>query len=88
MLAHASSLDPGPVWVVALPAPDCLLISMVETESACNAGDLGLILGSGRFPGEGHGKPVQYTCLENSTDRGRGPATVRGIAKSQTRLSD
>ena len=39
-------------------------------ESTCNVGDLGLIPGSGRFPGEGHGNPLQYSCLENSMDRG------------------
>ena len=39
-------------------------------ESACNAGDLGLISGSGRPPGEGNVNPLQYSCLENSTDRG------------------
>ena len=39
-------------------------------ESACNTGDLGLISGSGRFPGKGNGYPFQYSCLENSTDRG------------------
>ena len=38
--------------------------------SAGNAGDMGLILGSGRSPGEGTGNPLQYSCLENSTDRG------------------
>ena len=54
-------------------------------ESACNARDLGLIPGSGRFPGEGTGYPLQYSGLENSVDRG---ATVCGVAKSQTRLSD
>ena len=37
-------------------------------ESACNAGDLGLIPGSGRFPGEGNGNPLQYSCLENHMD--------------------
>ena len=37
-------------------------------ESACNAGDLGLISGSGRSAGEGHGKPLQYSCLENPKD--------------------
>ena len=37
--------------------------------SACNAGDLGSIPGSGRSPGEGNGKPLQYSCLENSMDR-------------------
>ena len=39
-------------------------------ESTCNAGDPSLILRSGRFPGEGNGYPVQYSCLENSMDRG------------------
>ena len=39
-------------------------------ESACNAGDLGSISGSGRFPGEGNGYPLQYSCLENPMDRG------------------
>ena len=38
-------------------------------ESACDAGDTGLILGSGRPPGGGHGDPLQYSCLENSEDR-------------------
>ena len=39
-------------------------------ESACNAGDPSLIPGSGRSPGEGNGFPLQYSCLENSMDRG------------------
>ena len=39
-------------------------------ESACSAGDPGLILASGRCPGEGNGYPLQYSCLENSMDRG------------------
>ena len=38
--------------------------------SACNAGDLGSIPGSGRSPGEGNGNPLQYSCLENPMDRG------------------
>jgi len=45
-------------------------------ESACNVGDLGLIPGSGRSPGEGYGKPLHYSCLENSMDRGTWWATV------------
>ena len=53
-------------------------------ESACNAGDLGLIPGSGRSPGEGNGNPLQYSCLENPMDRGAWWATVHGFAKSQT----
>ena len=56
--------------------------------SACNVGDLGLIAGSGRSPGEGNGNPLQYSCLENSMDRGAWWATVHGVEKSQTRLSD
>ena len=54
--------------------------------SACNAGDLGLIPGSGRSPGEGNDNPFQYSCLENPMDRGAW--WVHGVAKSQTRLSD
>ena len=53
-----------------------------------NAGDLGLIPGSGRSPGEGNGNPLQYYCLENPMDRGTWQATVHGVTKSQTRLSD
>ena len=44
--------------------------SSVSKESACNAGDLGLIPGSGRSPGEGNGNPLQYSCLTNPMDRG------------------
>ena len=56
--------------------------------SACNAGDLGSIPGSGRSPGEGNGTPLQYCCLENPMDGGAWRATVHGVAKSRTRLSD
>ena len=52
--------------------------------SAYNAGDLGSIPGSGRFPGEGYGNPLQYSCLENPMDGGASWATVRGVAKSWT----
>ena len=57
-------------------------------ESACSAGDVGSIPGSGRSPGEGHGNPLQYFSLENPRDRGAWRATVHGVAKSRTRLSD
>ena len=53
---------------------------------ARNAGAVGLILGSGRFPGEGNGNPLQYSCLENPMDRGAWQATVQRVAKSQTGL--
>ena len=56
--------------------------------SARNAGDLGSIPGLGRSPGEGNGSPLQYSCLENSMDGGAWWATVHGVAKSRTRLSD
>ena len=56
--------------------------------SDCNVGDLGLIPGSGRSPGEGNGNPLQYSCLENPMDRGAWWATVHRVAKSRTRLSD
>ena len=57
-------------------------------ESTCSAGDPGSIPGSGRSPGEENGNPLQYSCLENSMDRGAWQATVHGVAKSQTRLND
>ena len=47
-------------------------------ESACNAGDPGSIHGLGRSPGEGNGKPLHYSCLENPMDRGAWQVTVRG----------
>ena len=53
-------------------------------DSACNAGHPGLILESGRSPGEGHGNPIQYSCLENFMDRGTWQTTVHGVSKSQT----
>ena len=60
-------------------------------ESACNAGDTGdagSIPGSGRSPGEGHGNPLWYSCLENPMDRGAWWATVHWIAESETWLMD
>ena len=56
--------------------------------SACNAGDPGSIPGQGRSSGEGHGNPLQYSCLENSIDRGAWWPAVHGTAKSQTGLSN
>ena len=52
--------------------------------SAYNVGDLGSIPGSGKSPGEGNGNPLQYSCLENSMDRGAWWATVHGVEKSWT----
>ena len=50
-------------------------------ESACNAGDVGLIPGAGRSHGEGNGNPLQSSCLENFMDRGAWWATGHGVAK-------
>ena len=58
--------------------------SLNGKESACDAGNQGLIPGSGRSSGEGNGNPLQYSCLENSMDRGAWWATVHGIAQSRT----
>ena len=57
-------------------------------ESACNAGDLGSVPGSGRSTGRGHGNPLQYSCLENPTNREAWQATVHAVAKSRIQLSD
>ena len=57
-------------------------------ESACHAGNPGLIPEWGRSPREGHGNPLQYSCLEKSMDRGAWWATVHGVPENQTQLSD
>ena len=63
----------------------------MEKNLPANAGDireLGLIPGSGRSPGGEHGNPLQYSCLENPMDRGAWRATVHGVTKNWTLLSD
>ena len=63
---------------------------MVKNPPA-SAGDeraVGSIPGLGRFPGGGHGNPLQYSCLENPMDRGAWRATVHGVSESRTRLTD
>ena len=57
-------------------------------ESTCNSGDLCSIPGSGRFPGEGDGNPLQYSLLENPMDRGAWQVVVHRVTKIQTRLSN
>ena len=66
-----------PHCATAPPAPG----GSDSKESACNAGDLGSIPGSGKSPGEGNGNPLQYSCLENPVDRGAWQATVLGVAR-------
>ena len=66
-------------------------VVLVVKNLPANAGDItdtGSIPGSERSPGEGHGNPLQYSSLENPMDREVWWATVRGVTKNQTRLSD
>ena len=67
------------------PALDFLGGTVVKT-NAGNERDAGSIPGSGRSPGVGSGNPLQYSCLENSMDRGAWWVTVHGVTKSRTRL--
>ena len=55
-------------------------------ESACNTGDTGLIPGSGGSPGGGHGNPLQYSCWENSMDRGAWWTMIHGDTTESTRM--
>ena len=64
------------------------LVAQTVKNPAAMQKDLGSIPESGRSPGEGNGNPLQYSCLENPTGRGAWQATVHGVTKSQTRLSD
>ena len=61
---------------------------VAQLESACNVGDLGSVPVFGRSSGGGHGNPFQSSCLENPMDRGDWQATVHGVTKSWTRLSN
>ena len=73
--------------IIVMP-PRASLVAQLVKKSACNTGDLGLIPGLGRSPGEGNGNPLQYPCLENLMDRGAWWAAVQGVSKSWARLSD
>ena len=70
------------LWVYLLITTS--LDSSDGKESACNAGDPGSIPGLGRPPEEGNGNPLQYSCLENSKNRGAWWAIVHGVTKNQT----
>ena len=78
-------------WVTLELGGACYLLQIIvlgfpggsdSKESTCNAGDLGLILALGRFPGGGHGNPFQYSCLGNSHGQRAWRATVHGFSKS------
>ena len=87
---------PGTNWEIEIDVYTLLCIKYKTNEelsfpggsegkaSASTAGDLGLVPGSGRSPGEGNGNPLQHSCLENPTDGGDWWAIVHGVAKSQT----
>ena len=66
----------------------CFSDGLGGKESACNAGDLDSVPGLERSHGEGNGNPLQYSCLENSTDTGAWWAIAHEVAKSWTQLSD
>ena len=77
--------------VLSSPVPEASQVALGVKNPPAKAGDqrhAGSIPGSGRSPGEGHGNPLQDSCLENSIDRGAWQATVHGVAKSWTRLND
>ena len=82
-LSFVINIRPQSYWIKAhFPGgSDC-------EESACNAGDEDLLPGWGRSPGGGNGNPLQYSCLENSIDRGAWWATVHGVTKTWTQLND
>ena len=66
-------------------------VALMVKNPPANAGgirDASSIPGSGRFPGKGHGNSLQYSCLENSVDRGAWKATVFGVPKSDVHLSN
>ena len=76
-------IDSNPTWASQV----ALLVKNLPA-NAGYARDVGSIPGSGRFPGGGNGNPLQYSCLENSLYRGAWWATVLGVAKGQTQLSN
>ena len=73
---------------MALELTKAALMAQMVKESASSVGDTGLMPGLGKSSGEGNGNPLQCTCQENSMDTGAWWATVHGVAKSQTLLSD
>ena len=82
---------PLKVHLQSYPAPHLVTLrnpSPLGGFPACHTGDPGSIPGSARFPGEGSGFPLQYSCLENPMDRGAWRAIVHEVAKSWTRLSN
>ena len=69
-------------WFICISVVNFSTVGSVVENLPANAGDLGSFPGSGRCPGEGHGNPLHYSCLENPIDRGVWRATVHGVAES------
>ena len=87
MLSHTALYVLFTLFTGIYQAPRASLVAQ-RVKICLNVGDPGFIPGSGRSPGEGHGYPLQYSCLEDSMDRGIWQATVHGDTKSQTQLSN
>ena len=89
-ITPVATLSTHPVFLVflALDMTWGLPQWLSSKESTCHAGDVGSIPWLGRSPKGGNGNPLQYSCLENPTDRGAWKATVNGVAKSWTWLSN
>ena len=88
LVSHIHNIEKIPLEEVMAPVFLGLPWWLSGKESVCNAGNVGLIPELGRSPAGGHGNPLQYSCLENSMNRGSWQVTVHGVAKSQTRLND
>ena len=83
----SDSIKARKIYYFKPPNPICFPCGSAGQESTCNARNLGSIPGLGRSPGEGNSYPLQYSCLENSKDKGAWWAKVHGVTKSWTRLS-
>ena len=82
ILYHCATWEAQPYIYMYPFSPRASMVAQMVKKPAGNVGDLGSIPGSGRSPGEGHGNPLQYSCLDNPTDRGAWQATVHGVTKS------
>ena len=89
LVSHIHNIEKIPLEEVMAPVFLGLPWWLSGKESVCNAGNVGLIPELGRSPAGGHGNPLQYSCLENSMNRGSWQATyIYGVTKSQTGLCD
>ena len=82
-VSHRLESDLDTCYFAQRASPEAQLVKILPA-NAGDARDVGLIPGSGRFPGEGNGNPLQYCCLENSMDRGAWLATVHEVAELDT----